>query len=172
MALIVEDGTGVENANSYSGLNDLRAYASARGVTLPSEDPALEVLVIKAMDFLESKRAEYQGSKVFADQSLQFPRTGVYVDSILMDNDKVPTLIKSALAQLCMEMINDPDIMPNSKGYAVRKTTVTESGVSTEFATGENNVAASMPVGTTYAKVEALLRPLLRQGSSIRLVRV
>lgn len=174
MALVIEDGSGVAGANSYATLSFIRGYASARGITLTSDDAALEVDVIKAMDYLESKRAEYQGLKVFSDQSLQFPREGVYVDSIPVESTVVPSLIKSALAQLVIELSNDADgdIMPNSTGYAVSKTKVGDGIVETQYATGENNVAPAMPIGTTYAKVEALLQPLMRRGNPVRLVRI
>ena len=80
MTLIVEDGSIVENANSYVSVDDARTFASLRGVTLPASDAEVEVLLIKATDFIEAQRLRFQGSKVNQDQALQWPRTGVYVD--------------------------------------------------------------------------------------------
>jgi len=53
MALIIEDGTLVANADSYVTLAVARAFAEKRGL-VPVATDALEADLIKAMDFIES----------------------------------------------------------------------------------------------------------------------
>lgn len=104
MALTVETGSIVAGANSYASVAEARAYATARGVTLPVGDPAVEVLMIRAMDWLESLRAQYPGTKVSATQPLQFPRVGVYVDGFLVAETEIPAILKSAQCQVAVDL--------------------------------------------------------------------
>lgn len=118
MTIIVEDGSNVPNANSYLSLANIRTYASARGVTLSPVDATLEPLVIKAMDYIESKREYYQGMKTYPTQSLQFPRSeilysdyytgnvadtiGIMIECVRIDNDVIPQILKDILCQVTM----------------------------------------------------------------------
>ena len=54
MSLIVEDGTGLPDANSYCDLDEIRSYAADRGVALSSDDAIIIAFAIKATDYLES----------------------------------------------------------------------------------------------------------------------
>jgi len=72
--LTVEDGSIVTGANSYVSLAAARSYAAARGATVPAADADLEVMIIKAMDYLESHRDQFLGDSVERDQPLSFPR--------------------------------------------------------------------------------------------------
>ncbi len=72
MALEVEDGTGKADANSYVSVAEYRAYAQARGVSLPVDDAQVEAQLTQAMDYVESFRAKYQGRKTW-------PRPGMDV---------------------------------------------------------------------------------------------
>lgn len=54
MALVVEDGTGLPNANAYIDVAFLRDYYTARGVTLPSDDGALEAAItVATLDYVD-----------------------------------------------------------------------------------------------------------------------
>jgi len=79
VTFIIEDGTIVTNANSYVTLAEIKAYATARNITLGT-DPVIESQSVLAVDYLESKRTQYQGSKVSELQELQFPRYNVKID--------------------------------------------------------------------------------------------
>ncbi len=48
MALIVEDGTGKPDAESYASAEDLAMYAVKFGVNIPAEVPAQESLLRRA----------------------------------------------------------------------------------------------------------------------------
>lgn len=74
MTITVEDGTGVENANSYVSVEQFKAWATARGYTYPADDTAIEPLLIKAMDYIESKESSFYGVKYEENQLLAWPR--------------------------------------------------------------------------------------------------
>lgn len=99
MAIIVEDGTGVANANSYVSVADLEAFAAARGITIVG-DP--EVLLIKAMDYIES--LDFCGHKVSSTQSLSWPRYGVKVDGFYYPAAYIPPELKNALMQTALSI--------------------------------------------------------------------
>lgn len=168
MALIIEDGSIVANANSYVNLATARAYATARGADLPTDDTAAEILLIKAMDYLESKRAEYQGRKTSTTQSLQWPRYGVRIDGISFSSSAIPSELTSAQIQLSMEANTGTDLMPTRS-----------SGFITKDVTGPLETEYSEKVGISItpriSAVDALLQPLFNvpgRGAALRSLRV
>ena len=104
MALIIEDGTGVAGANSYITIANIRIYATARGVTLDADDAIVETQVFQAMDYLEAQRSRYQGDKTDATNPLQWPRCGVYIDCVAIDDDVIPQELIDAESQLVMDI--------------------------------------------------------------------
>lgn len=157
MALELEDGTGKANAQSYVDVAAARTYAAARGVTLSTDDSAVEVYLINAMDYLEAQRARYQGAKLLATQALQFPRTDVYLDNNIDPEDPavIPAVLKAAQCQLVIEQANGADLMPTSDGLVVKSKKV--DVLETVYAVGDNAGAAA----PSFPKVDALLAPLL-----------
>lgn len=159
MALIVEDGSNVANANSYVTLVEARAYATARGVTLSATDSVVEALVMKAMDYLESLRADYKGIKANETQALQWPRTGVSIDGYDIASNTIPTLLKNAEMQLVMDINSGLDPMASSDGGSF---VVSEKVGPIETKYSEAVSTSGMPI---LRRTEALIAPLLnRQG--------
>jgi ATP phosphoribosyltransferase len=105
MTLTVEDGTIVENSNTYVDDDDLIAFAAARGITLTGDE---EELLIKAMDYIES--LYYKGVKYTATQSLQWPRENVYIDGYYVSNTTIPNELKNGQMQcaIAIDQGNDP----------------------------------------------------------------
>lgn len=136
MALIIEDGTMVATANSYATLIEIRAYALERGVTLPTVDAAVEVMAIKAIDYMESLRSKYKGFAASVTQALCWPRTCVYIDGILVDSTKIPVLIKKAQMQLVIDLNAGFELMPTIEGASVKKEVV--GPIETEYFPGTN----------------------------------
>lgn len=99
MAIIVEDGSIVTGANSYTSEAELTAYAADRGVTLTAAE---SVLLIKAMDYLET--LSYIGTKKTAAQPLQWPRTGVTIDGYSFASDAIPSQLKAAQLALAVSI--------------------------------------------------------------------
>lgn len=70
MTLIVEDGTGIVDANTYVSVDDHIAFCAMYGVTVEAD--AAQIALITAMDYIASK--DYQGTKEFDTNDLDFPR--------------------------------------------------------------------------------------------------
>jgi len=103
MALIVEDGTGVADAESYVSVAALRSWATGRSYLLPTDDLEVESLLRKACDFIERK--EFVGSTEFSDQGLSFPRLITDSEGIAVSTG-IPTRLKTAQCLLAMESMN------------------------------------------------------------------
>jgi hypothetical protein len=127
MAIIVEDGTNVDDANSYVTLLEVREFAEARGFTLPEDDSSVEFKIIIANDYLESlkfkgyKTNEVLNGEVYEakTQALQWPRMLVFIEDNIepLDEHSIPLKIKNAQCQLVVEQIvNKINLFPNSKG--------------------------------------------------------
>lgn len=94
MALTVENGTLVANANSYISVADFTAWADARGITYPAL-PELQQKILRAMDYIES--LDFVGQKHEETQALQWPRDYVYIDGYSVESDEIPPEIKKAV---------------------------------------------------------------------------
>jgi hypothetical protein len=92
--------TVIVGTNSYIDEAELIAYALARGVTIT--EPDATVLLIKSMDYLESQ--SFIGVKTSTTQALQWPRTGAYIDGVLVDPDTVPQEVKDAESVIAMSI--------------------------------------------------------------------
>lgn len=158
MALVVENGSLVAGANSFVTVAEARAYADARALTLPAEDPAVEAALIVATDYLESLGARFKGEKTDPEnQELQWPRECVNIDGWDVPEDTIPKQLKNAQIQLAIENAAGVDLMPTGDGREVirKKIDVLE----TQWAPGSGGNA--QPV---FAKVQALLAPLMTSG--------
>ena len=106
MALIIEDGTLVANADSYATLAVARAFATKRNLVPEPTDIALEANLITAMDFIESHRGRFKGVIVAETQALQWPRKEVYINGFLLAQTIIPQELIDAQCQLAVEINN------------------------------------------------------------------
>ena len=155
MAIIVETGEGLPNSNSYIDVAELEAYAADRLETLPQDGK--EALLIRSMDYLESIK-NYKGMRVSAEQALAWPRSRVYIDGFPLAQDRIPSLLKRAQAQLAIEAMSY-DLMPSTDGFAVASEKV--DVIQVEYATGGRLSGSTAPATPMFPKVDALLRQLL-----------
>lgn len=103
MTLIIETGLIVPNANSYVSDAEYVEYAAARGRTIGADAPAREIELNKAMDYLESFRDRFKGTKVSRDQPLQWPRVSVFIDGYQTDSNEIPDELKSAQMEMAYQ---------------------------------------------------------------------
>lgn len=166
MALVIEDGSEVSTANSYVTVAEIRTYATTRGVTtIPAVDAEVEVLAIKSMDYLESLRSQYVGSKAGEDQPLSWPREDVYIDGYYFASDDIPQELKDAQCQLSIEAVTE-ELQPNRGGRTIVKEKV--DVIEVEYA-----ARGAVSDYTQFAKVDSLLEPLLTfTGGNLKTLRV
>lgn len=124
MALVVEDGTGTNpDANTYADDAALTSYADSRGLTYPADSAAREILLLKAMDYIEVRDYRFKGERTApTTQPLSWPRDCVYLvdmeDNEFPDNEIPADLIRAqvvlALAAQTVDLA--PIIQPNPIG--------------------------------------------------------
>jgi len=138
MALIVEDGTVVANANSYSTLVDAQAFLTSIGLDDVSID---EPSMIRAYYYVNSFESNYQGCRISADQTGSFPRQGVSINGFLLASDSIPSQIIQAQAYSAYYEFVTPGItQPNGNGAEITHEEVTgavaidyaQSGISSD----------------------------------------
>lgn len=100
MSLVVEDGTGIANANTYISLADVSSYC----LDFDFEDffSKLEAeqnaLILKSMRFIES--FDFVGTKNQTENNLQWPRDDAYErNGLLIDSSTIPANIKNAVCE-------------------------------------------------------------------------
>lgn len=149
--IVVETGTGSTIANSYVSEADLATYATDRGITLTGTP---SVLIIQAMDYLESKN--FIGTKSTLEQSLQWPRTGVEIDNWYIVSDSIPVLLKEAEMELCIALDGGVNPLANQD----RKTLKEKVGeLEVEYAP---SALAITYLTAVEAKLKKLLLPTAR----------
>jgi hypothetical protein len=160
MALIVEDGTGLANANSYVSEAECTAYLAARGKTIAGTK---EVAIIKAMDFMRQKyRGRWQGIKKTDAQALDWPRYDVLVDGYSVLSTIVPVEVKNACCELAFRADTEDLMADLTQGVKREKIDVIE----VEYDTSSSQQKR-------YAAVESILGPYLTGASNmVRLQRV
>ncbi|MGY2183283.1 DnaT-like ssDNA-binding protein [Pseudomonas agarici] len=142
MALIIEDGTGKPDAESYASAEDLALYAVKFGTVIPAEVPAQEALLRRAA--LAMDGMTWKGRKTNSDQALSWPRREVLLDHEIKPNNYLPARIQYGQMALCAEIYND-DINPiDSRKGAVTLERV-EGAVTREYATISNNSGRLLP---------------------------
>lgn len=96
MALIIEDGTGISNADSYQALADARVLAASYGIKLPTDDTEAEVSLRQGYRNLLTQESTLQGSRTHSAQNNIYPRSSVYSNCTLVDSSTIPDDVKFA----------------------------------------------------------------------------
>lgn len=161
MTIIVEDGTNVPDANSYVSVAELVTYATERGIVLPSTDAEKEVLLMKAMDYIELLDKDYMGVRSYSDQELSWPRT--QYETMMLG---IPKELKKAQLILAVAAIT-VDLAPVSSGVTRSAKRQTVGPITVEYATTSGDNRPRIP------QAESLLRYLFGNSLSgqLRVVR-
>lgn len=158
MALVIEDGTIIANANSFVTRAEIIAFAALRGVVIADED-ASDVFAIKAADFLAMREPFMQGVRVSDAQTLPYPRDGVVINGAIVGNTTVPTAIKTAQILLAIAAHSGIDLTPSKAGgdkFVIRQKL---GPIEREFSEAAYLNSGDLP---TLPQVEALLYPYLK----------
>jgi hypothetical protein len=107
MALIIEDGSVVANANSFTTDLEFTDYAALMGYTLPATESERDSLQAQSYSYLAfTYESQMQGYRINADQTGLFPRSGVYAYGFQVSSDSIPQDVKNA-QMLAAVSIND-----------------------------------------------------------------
>jgi hypothetical protein len=93
MAFVVEDGTGLANANSYVTVLEYIDYYADRGIDKTSEtDDQIQGYLVQGTAFIDLTYT-FCGDKLTTTQSLKFPRLIDDVDTLVPTQVKYATII-------------------------------------------------------------------------------
>lgn len=111
MALIVEDGTGKVDSESYETATAATTYHASRGNTAFATltEAQKEIALRKATDYLtQAYRASWKGYRTKTTQALDFPREDIEVDYIrTLANSIIPQELKNACAELALTSLTE-----------------------------------------------------------------
>jgi hypothetical protein len=177
---IVEDGSGVLNANALSSLEAVDQYHTDRGnAGWTGTDDAKKSAIIRGSDALRRYSGRWKGQPTYIGQSLDWPRYGVYLSDVTpeltrhvellmlypgaLPDDEVPALVQAAVAELALRALAGP-LMPDPDpfGRLIKEDTVGPITTIYETPPGTVSPSPSLPPA-----VEAILAPLLRSSSTL-----
>jgi hypothetical protein len=109
ITIIVEDGSTVDNANSY--VDPLGAFATAYFEAhlyatnwTEATDEQKKAAVVQATRTIDSL-LKWKGRRVAQDQPRQWPRYGVRADGFLIESNVVPRRIQEATLEQAMALL-------------------------------------------------------------------
>lgn len=172
MPVIVEDGTGKVNSNSYVSDAELVTYAADREITLTGSTTKL---LIEAMDWLETKY--YIGNKASQNQACQWPRipyspvplgTITYapyygypiyltVDGYIITATMIPMRLKKAQLEAAIQMSAGYDVNAVVQQQVLKEVV---GPIETEYQDGSYSQVY-------YPVAESILAPLVANGGSM-----
>lgn len=73
--LVVEDQTGLPNANCYVSVKEFTDFAELNGIAYDDKDEdELAIFIVKATNFIDSFETQMIGKRLNPEQALAFPR--------------------------------------------------------------------------------------------------
>lgn len=165
---IVEDGTGLENANAYvdtayvDSYNDDHSEVAAWTVLLTA---AKEKHVRLATQYLDATYLnEWAGVRLRPEQRLAWPRFSVIDDDgFLVESDSVPWQVEQATAEMAIRSASGDILIPDLStpgSIAAESVTVGPISTSTTYLGGKSQIKQ-------YRLVEELLAALTSGSSGV-----
>ena len=170
MALIIETGSQVVDANSYVSLADARTIATAYGVTLATDDAEAEKNLIVAYQWLKTPDIEstLQGERLSdldttTTQTGCYPRTAVYIRGNLIDKNTIPPELIEAQVIASYANQSQSILMPAtaSTSGAIKKEQLDGVGL-VEYYEGSSGDSTTSQLNLALE----LLKPLLKSAIS------
>jgi hypothetical protein len=166
MAIVVEDGTGLPDAETYVSVADCVAYLDARSkfdfglLTEQAQEAALR----NAADYLDARYgSRLQGYRLLVTQALYWPRTDVEFDNVCWEPAPLPTSLVRACCEAAALAGTGTDLfLPLDRGGQV-----TEKLEIVGPITERTKWSSSAPVGTSYPAIDRLMRPLCASDTVI-----
>ena len=160
--IIVEDGSGVENANSYVSALDVHNYCESMNYTdwnSPENNYKVEGSILRAMRYIEA--FNFIGTKGQTVNDLEWPRIDAYErNGILIDSGSIPLKIKKAVCEAAyQENISDWSLQPKISAENMKKEDY--GSVSFEYFQSKN---AQKPV---FPSISGILKGLVLSAGTI-----
>lgn len=151
MPLIVEDGTGLANAESYVSVAYFKAYCDARGYSYDGKtDAEIEQALRRATEWIDAVYgSRFAGGRIATTQALILPQSGLYDQrGYAVAQDAVPAQVQKATAEAARRELASPEsLMPDVISGQIEKRIKVE-GIEVEYAAGVASVTSQLPTLT------------------------
>lgn len=168
--LIVEDGSGLANADAYADRVAVLAYWAARADSVfanAASDAIRDAAIRRATQFIDIQWGDrFKGSREFEGQGLQWPRLGVYTAEG-WDVDGVPPQIITATAELAKLALGAPLAGAGASVAAPSQSAISSikaGSVEISYA-GQIKAALEADHGDKFYLINAILKPLIGGGT-------
>lgn len=159
MALTVETGAGLPNAESYVDTASVDARMTAFGndtwatLTTGQKEEALR----RATAYMEQAfRERWTGQRLNRLQALSWPRFGVVVDGYYVDVNSVPPVVANACADLALKAAAG-DLAPDLARAVVRE----------KVGPLETEYDRASPQQTRFRAIDMMLAPFLKGSTAM-----
>jgi hypothetical protein len=157
MPLVVEDGTGRSDAESYQSVASFKSYCDARGYSYAGvADAKIEQSLRLSTGYIDTQ-FRYKGERSLGSQSLEFPRTNLTDWSSYVITG-VPNRVAQACNELAFKALTQPLYEDLDRGGKVRSESVGSISVT---------YADDAPAGKTYQFAAKLLAQYVRDPMDI-----
>lgn len=168
MPLVVENGTGVQNADALvdvAFVDDYAARYGKDGIWATLGLPAKEIHIRRASQFADTK-FPYPGSSLYGHQTFHFPAQGYYLRGFPVVG--IPNQVKNAVAELALLSASGVNLVEDviARNYTYRRVKAEGFEKEERFEDGNYN--------RVFGVVEMILAPLLANsfGSGVKSVRL
>lgn len=174
MAFVVEDGTGLADANAFASVAYVDAYHNEGGnATWTGTDALKEAAIIRATRYLSNAYAWQGTRRKNRNQALAWPRTDVADnEGFAVPFDAVPTEIQQATAEIALRELATPGAMTPDYTPSDRVKSEKVGSIAVEYDLSRTDAESVRPV---LLVVRDLIGPLLAtgggsivQGSAVR----
>ncbi len=108
MSLIIEDGTGKADSQSYISVEDTNAYHTLMGNTdWTGTEAEKEIYLLKASQYVEQKYDNlFVGQVGSSTQRMLWPRIDAYIrkDTVLIASNAIPEDLQYAIAEFALKV--------------------------------------------------------------------
>lgn len=166
MSLIVENGSGLADAESYLSVADADSYHTLYGSTgWNGTSDEKEVALRVATQYLNASYGQrWVGSRINSTMSLDWPRKSVIDrDGYAVSFTAVPTPVKHATAYMALRSIQGDTLIPDTAAAS----NVTSESVAVGPVSTSKTFAGVKSAAKVYSIVESLLGDLITSAGSV-----
>jgi hypothetical protein len=166
MALVVEDGTGKTNADSYLSLTDADAYHLIHSVSAAwasATEAVKEKALRLATQYLDVRyNGLWKSYRTNETQALAWPRAYVQdSDGYYLDSDEMPQRLKDATAELALRVVEGDTLLDDiSKPGVISSSSISVGPISKSitYSGGYNQVKK-------YPLIDGLVKQFISTGT-------
>ncbi|WP_308920587.1 DnaT-like ssDNA-binding protein [Janthinobacterium sp. J1-1] len=115
MAITIETGAGLADAESYASVAAADARCVSLGLTAWAvlDEGAKEIALRRAAQFMATYRTRWAGRRVYQRQALDWPRYNVVVDGFILPSTSVPLDVVNACIDLAVRAGSGEELLPD-----------------------------------------------------------